>query len=154
MPQRRTKPTELLARRHRVAQLYLQGRTLVEIGSALGVHYATVSRDLEWLRREWLASAVRDFDAARGQELAKIDELERQAWQGWFRSLEARETKTIERDQLAARQAGEMPQVERGKARVRTEGQAGNPAYLHQIGWCITKRCELLGIRKPQEPPP
>lgn len=134
MPQPRTKRTEQLERRQRVARLYLQGKTLAEIGAVVQVHYSTVSRDLEWIRGEWLDSAIRDFDEARSLELAKIDALEREYWEAWQRSQKKREVSKITRG----------PDGDRTE--LRQEQMVGNPLFLAGVERCIAKRCELLGL--------
>ena len=63
--------TEIENRRRQVAERYLRGEYQSAIADTLGIDQATVSRDLKALRAAWLASAVRDFDLARAQELAE-----------------------------------------------------------------------------------
>ena len=55
----------LLERRSKVADLYVQGHTQTAIGNQLGVSQGTISGDLIVIRKEWLASTIRDFDLAR-----------------------------------------------------------------------------------------
>lgn len=146
MPQARTKATEQIQRRNRVASLYLRGHTQAEIAEQVGVDRSTVSRDLEWVRGEWLDSAIRDFDEHRAKELARIDETERQAWIGWERSLKDREVQTRERG------TGTQGPIDKRK-RTR-EGQSGNPAFLATVLACVEKRCKLLGLEAAPAPPP
>src|SRR5262245_53581405 len=75
-----------LDRRKRVAALYIQGQSQARIAEQVGVAQGTISYDLQAIRKEWLASSVRDFDEAKSQELAKLDHLEAEAWAGWERS--------------------------------------------------------------------
>lgn len=59
-------------RRRDAARFYLRGRTQAEVAELLGVAQQTISRDLETVRAEWLASAKLDMDAIKARELAKL----------------------------------------------------------------------------------
>lgn len=133
--------TELAKRRQEVAERYLRGEYQTTIADALGIDQAQVSRDLKALRSMWLSSAIRDFDAAKAQELAKIDEVERAAWSGWTRSTEDKE--------VAVQEAGADKKLK--KATLRKEGQSGNPAFLSTILTCIERRCAILGLDAPKK---
>jgi transcriptional regulator with XRE-family HTH domain len=130
--------TEVLARREDVARRYLQGQTQSEIAGVFGVSQAQISKDLAAIRAAWLASAVRDFDAAKAQELAKIDTVEREYWLAWERSKKDKETEYSE-DSSKGFKSGK-----------RREGQAGNPAFLAGVLTCIERRCAILGLDAPK----
>lgn len=132
--------TEIAQRRQQVAERYLRGEYQSAIAQSFGVDTATISRDLAAIRAQWLASAVRDFDAAKAQELAKIDEVERAAWAAWQRSTEDKE--------VAVQEAGADKKLK--KATLRKEGQSGNPAFLSTILTCIERRCAILGLDAPK----
>lgn len=134
MPQPRNKRTEQLQRRYEAARLYLQGLTYLEIGLKLGVNASTICRDLQAVRKEWLESSIRDFDELKAKELAKLDEIERQAWEGWWRSRQDRETRIVE-DSPAGR-----------KSKLRRSGQAGDPRFLTIMLTCARQRQEILGL--------
>lgn len=149
MPRRRSAAADRLAmaeRRRRVAALYLRGETQAEIASAVGVDQGTVSRDLEALHADWKGSGLIDFGERKGQELARLDVLERVAWQAWERSCQDAE-KTV-RKRVPA---GDGHRVETTHTR---EGQAGDPRFLERVGWCIDRRCELLGLDPPKKVAP
>jgi IS30 family transposase len=80
MPLRPSKRLALLQRRQQVADLYLRSWTQTAIAERLSVTQPTICEDLKRIRRQWRESAIRDFDAAREQELQKLDLLEREAW--------------------------------------------------------------------------
>ena len=61
-----------------VARLYLEAVTQTAIGKQLGVSQQQISYDLKIVRQRWLESSIRNFDEARGHELAKIDCVERE----------------------------------------------------------------------------
>lgn len=135
--------TVMADRRRRVAALYLRGDSQYEIARAVGVNQGTISRDLEAVRAEWLAAAVRDFDARRAEELARLDALETEAWAAWERSRAPAETTTAEKAETA--------DGTRSKASKRVEGRDGDPRFLQVVERCIARRCELLGLDEPQK---
>jgi hypothetical protein len=124
-------------RRNQVAELYVQGRYQAEIGQLLGVTQQQVSLDLKAIQQEWLKASVRNFDTIRAEQLAKIDRIEREAWQAWERSLKQREVTIQEVTESATRI---------NKVTLRKEGQDGDPRYLQVIQKCIDQRCDLLGL--------
>jgi hypothetical protein len=124
----------ILERRKFVAQRYLRGESQWTIARALEVAQATVSNDLRAIQQDWLNSSLRDFDALKAQELAKVDEVERTAWVGWAKSQENTEI-------LKAEMAGD-----KSRTSTVTKGQAGNPRFLDVVLKCIERRCAILGI--------
>lgn len=139
--------TTLLARRQQVAAAYLRGEYQAEIAARFGISQQQISLDLKAIRSAWLQSAIRDFDAARAEELAKIDAVEAEYWSAWDRSKKDKEVATQEG-------SGEIdPQTKRPRIKklsLRKEGQSGNPAYLAGILSCIDKRCAILGLDAPK----
>ena len=132
--------TALLDRRRQVAEAYLRGEYQNDIAARFGVSQQQISKDLAAIRAAWLTAAVRDFDAARAQELAKIDAVEREYWDAWERSKKDKETTLHDVD--GAKQIK--------KATIRREGQSGNAAYLAGILTCIERRCSILGLDAPK----
>jgi hypothetical protein len=140
MPPGTRHQTIMAARRQQVAHLYLKGEMQTQIAQRLGVDQSMISLDLKALRAAWLQSALRDWDALKSIELAKIDLVELEAWQAWERSKQPREVIVSEVTEGRSR---------RGTRRV--EGQAGDPRYLAEVQKCIAKRCEILGLNAPQK---
>lgn len=129
---------EKVDRREKVARMYLSARTQAEIAATLGINQATVSRDLKALQQQWQANALQSIDKIKAKELASIDRLEREYWDSWIASREAKETTTSEQSTVASGQ--------RIKAAIRTEQRDGDPRYLEGVRWCINKRCEIMGL--------
>jgi len=137
---------QLARDRRRIADLYLQGWLQADIAGEIGISPATVSRDIKALQKDWLASALIDFDKAKAGELAKVDRLEREYWQAWARSCEDAETVT---EKARASKGSERPDsVEKTK---QAKGQAGDPRFLSGIQWCIEQRCKILGVEAPKK---
>ena len=130
-------------RRHRVAALYLQGRTQWEIARTVQRSQGTICTDLKAIEAEWLRSAVMDVNARKARELAKVDRVEREAYRGWRRSL-----KNAEKTRKKAIDAGDG---QRKEAETISEGQAGDPRFLQIVMSCIERRCKLLGADAPQK---
>jgi hypothetical protein len=69
-----------------VESLALSGVPQYAIAEQIGVSRQTILRDLKTLEKRWKDSAVRDLDAAKGKELAKLDNMEAEAWRSFRRS--------------------------------------------------------------------
>lgn len=133
----RPNPQEKLAileRRKNVARRYIRGELQHEIACAFEVDVSTISRDLKAIQAEWMAQAVLDRGEWTARELAKIDEVERNAWVAWAKSQENAEV-------LRAKLRGGTSETEKV-----SKGQAGDPRHLEIVLKCVTKRCELLGL--------
>lgn len=144
-----TKRTKDQALRDRfvVADLYLKGRNLRQITEELNersdVDYvlsmSSIARDLNLVRDHWLASMVRDFDQAKAIELAKLDNLEREAWYAWEWSKTEKKTKTI-------KATGPRHGLQNVEKTEKTEESVGDPRYMQVILQCIEKRVKILGL--------
>lgn len=130
---------ELEERRTEVARLYVQGLTQHEICKRFGVSQPTISHDLKRIREAWRNSAIRDFDALRDEQLAKVDEAERRAWEVFERSREDAVKTRREVDADGKFGEGYMERV----------GQAGDLRALDTVLKCIERRCKLLGLDAP-----
>lgn len=120
-------------RRQQVAALYLQGWKQAEIARHLDVAQATVCNDVEFLCRQWRASAQRDIALAVGMELEKLERLMREAWAGWERSQKPQQSAEIAGDQ-------ERP----SKKRIRN--QHGDARFLNVVHNCLASRRALLAL--------
>mgnify|MGYP001580805097 CR=1 FL=1 len=144
--------TQMLARREEVARRYLRGEHQYTIGRAVGVSQVQVSHDLKAMRDLWLASSLRDFDALKAEQLAKIDAVEVEAYAAWFRSQQPREvslTEQTEGGEVVGVDGTSQPKRPTRKASMRREGQSGDPRFLAVIQKCIDQRCVILGLESP-----
>ena len=132
------RPAQIAKDRKIIGKMYLRGMLQSEIAVKLKMSQPQVSRDLKGLHKEWLKSALIDFNEAKSKELAKIDNLEVTYWLGWLRSLKDAEKSVTEKTTSG-----------NSKARIEREGQAGDPRFLTGVQWCINKRCEIIGIDAP-----
>lgn len=134
--------SRVAARRQEVAARYVRGEYQSQIAKDLHITQQQISLDLKAIRAEWLKSSLRDFDALKAEQLAKVDAIESAAWQGWERSLQPREVTVTE--------ASEGTRPGR-KATMRKEGQGGDPRFLQVIQKAIDQRCQILGIGAREE---
>ena len=136
--------------RRDIADMYLQGWTQARIAGHLGddedreytLSQQMISYDLKKLQEAWQASALVDIDAAKAQELAKVDRLEREYWDAWERSCAPA---------ITTRQEGKA--IEGGVERIVSTSVArnGDPRFLQGVQWCIERRCKILGIDAPEK---
>jgi hypothetical protein len=69
-----------------IAAWYLTGIPQGEIARRLNISRGRVSQELKEIQERWLKSSVRNFDAAKAEQLAKIDKLESEYWAAWIKS--------------------------------------------------------------------
>jgi predicted transcriptional regulator len=123
-----------------VARRYCMGVPQVFIARALGVNQSTVSRYLKIVRKRWLVAQVASYDTIVAEYLARVDNLEREYWEAWVRSLEVKQTTVSEKvDGNAAHT----------KASVRKEDRLGDPRFLEGVRWCLQERAKVLGLYAP-----
>jgi hypothetical protein len=67
----------------RISHEYLHGKTQQEMAQQFGVSQAQISYDLKILQKRWFKSSLENIAAVKARELAKIDALERAAWDAW-----------------------------------------------------------------------
>ena len=128
---------EIVQRRQKVAELYLQGWQQDAIAKELGLRQPMISEDLAKIRQAWRESAIRDFDAARDLELERLNRIEREAWAGWQRSQQPTQSATVDGE------AGSQ------KAKRTVRHQYGDPRFLDIVLRCNEARRKLLGIDAP-----
>jgi hypothetical protein len=138
---------QILADRAKIAERYLKGTFQVDIAREIGVSQQQVSYDLKVIRKEWLNSMVRDFDRAKAEELAKIDNLEAEYWQAWKNSLGENISKTVK---TYGKGEGGDNQETTTKT-IHSKELNGDPRYLEGVRWCIERRCKLLGLDAPDK---
>lgn len=124
-------------RRARVAEAYLRGQYQHEIAQRERVDRTTITHDLKAIQAAWKAAAIRDLDAHKERELARLDQLERTYWQAWERSLSERQkTRTKKTEGKGAT----------AEASLEKEQRDGDPRFLEGVRSCIADRCKLLGL--------
>jgi hypothetical protein len=112
--------TALERRRRLVAEMYLKGLAQSEIAVELRISQATVSREIDALKRDWRDLSRADLNEFHARELRKIELIEREAWEAWKRSQAPGE--------------GE------------SSADKGDPRFLELVNKCIAQRASLLGF--------
>lgn len=130
----------VLERRREVAQRYLRGERQSSIAQFFAVSQAQISMDLKAIHAEWLNRVLQDFSTAKAEELAKLDAIEREAWDAWQRSQSEAEVTS---------QSLTMP--DKRKVSVQRKTQVGDARYLEVVLQCIQRRCALLGLDAPRQ---
>lgn len=135
-----------------IADMYVRGFTFAEIaqtiekerGYRMGIE--EVSYDLDLIRREWMQRALANFDEVKSNELAKIDRLEREAWDSLQQSKQD-QTSTL--TEFYSEKTAEGDRVGKKSVTKKTQGSA-SVEYMKVIQWCIDKRCKIFGLDAPQ----
>jgi hypothetical protein len=164
-----TKAVERAAHLAKLAQLYLRGMTnQYDLAGELGVTQQSISRDLKILQKRWLDNADGDISERRAAQLARVEDVLREAWAAWERSKNEKETTITEQQttQPALAQSATPGENSAGgsasggtaemktKAHWRRVGQTGNPSHMGDIEWAIEETNKLLGLypAQPQQP--
>ena len=139
---RKRKLTKKQRRRLVVARLALLGYSTKVIARELGVKPSTVLKDIRDLHEEWKARIADSIDILKQRELARIDILEREYWNAWYRSIEA-EVKALE--------VKEGDSGKRSTRRSVKKWAVGKVEFLQGVQWCIERRIEILGLKAPEK---
>jgi hypothetical protein len=149
---KRLNPDQMLERRMRVSERYTHGDTLAQIAADEHVSVVQIHKDMKWCREQWRTRAVGAIEQQKTRELARIDQVEVEAWRAWERSIGYYTTVTTKTTsvKMADREGElvELPGVEETRKR---EKLAGDPRFLERIGDCIRKRADILGLDAPRQ---
>lgn len=138
--------------RTRISELYLAGKQQAEIGVIAGEEFridkqpmsqAAISKHLKAIRLEWRTQRAELIDKKIDLELARIDQVEKEAWEGWKRSIGKIKT--------TRSKSGSGPNGAVSEDVETIEHQAGDPRFLSVIQDCVKKRCEILGLNAAQK---
>jgi DNA-binding CsgD family transcriptional regulator len=124
-----------------IASRVLRGDPQNVVARDLGISPSQVTYDMKKIRAEWRQRAQTAMDEMMGEQLAKIDEIERQAWQAWFRSMQEMSTKT-----QYAKADEQTGQPKPSSAVIRTDPGMGDPRHLMIVQWCVEQRLRIFGL--------
>jgi hypothetical protein len=137
-----------------LARMYVRGKSQHEMRLSLNSMYpdrplsgSTINQDLQAIRNAWLNSTLVDFNEAKSKELARLDELEREAFDAWERSKEKhiRLEYEISDDQIPF-SVDKIAEVTRKKKRKVIEATVGDIRYLEMIERVADMRCKIFGL--------
>lgn len=124
-----------------VADLYCKSQTLAAIGRTVGVSVGQVSKDLSAIRSTWKAEGVAKFDERVNRELAKLDYLERRAWEAYELSLEPEEITSSEQTTEGAGADASARTTIGAKRRNRNP----DSKFMDVVTKCIDMRIRIMG---------
>jgi len=144
-------PLEIKQNRVKIAELYIKGVYQAEIATELNLDQSTISRDLKAIQAEWVKNTTLDLDHFKGKEIAKIDQVERTAWEGYTRSLEKfKSTITTGKGITEDKETGKVTAGNKDQV-VKVEERNGDPRFLDVVMKCIERRCKIMGLDKEDE---
>ena len=82
------------------------------------------------------------------KELAKIDNLEREAWEAWENSKKEKQKSFNKTIYDGEPKEGQKPKIKTNEASKTIEASDGNSEFLKVVQWCIDKRLEIIGFGK------
>lgn len=143
------------ARAIEISDLYLKGWSMGKIADELGISVATVHTTLKTLREEWMAVATINFDERKAEELARLDRMERVAWEAWERSTEDLEVKitkverekpvmVVETPHSKSKSKTHKPPPKPTKTRLKKPFDPGMPSYPELLPRKVVEECKRL----------
>lgn len=120
-------PDQVMRDQAKIAERYLKGFKMFEIADELDLSMNQIKYDLREIRKRWRQSSVRDFDAHREEQLARLDLMEASLWREWERSC------------------GD-PDLDK---ELDGPPQTGDPRYMTVMLNIIERRSKLLGLDAP-----
>ncbi len=128
-----------------ISQMYLKGHIQAKIADHINanrdyeVTRQTITRDIKTIQKRWLASSLVDFNEAKAESLAKIDNLEEIYWIQFLAS----------EDPIVKRKTAKKIDGQTTEATQEISLGAGDPRFLQGVQWCIDRRIKLLGLDAP-----
>lgn len=133
------KPIKKAADKKKAAKLREEGKTFRAIGDEIGISYRQVWNDLKEVENELLAEAKESVKNQRENVLAKLRNVQIEAFGAWKKSLLDKERNT---EKL----------TENGLETSRTvENQTGNAQHLSNLMKSISEEAKLLGLYIPEQ---
>lgn len=135
-----------------IARLYMEARSQAAIAEQMGLSINTVAKYLREIREEWKQEYKELWETKKAEQLAKIDRVEEEAWDAWFRScgeqITTKRTVREYRENVDSPRGGHvMVPIEQNREQVVRQ-QNGDPRFLERIQWCIEMRVKILGLIK------
>lgn len=132
---------ERLSHLVRASDMYLHGYWQHEIAKELGVSVRTVGYDLAKLHKLWEEKAIANHEKMMSRALARIDWLERQAFDQWNESLKG--SATITTTYYETDESGE-PLPSRAAMRESEDEGQGAIMWWNALARCVEMRIRIL----------
>lgn len=137
----------IMERRTKAWEMYLRSKSVPEIAKRLRVSEALIWDDLKQSREFW-AERVRSLEDQRVEEVARLDQLEREYWEAWEKSGLEKEVETVEEVPMQGGIGG-SGSLSVSKVTTQKTGQVGDPRFLEGVLRVIDRRARLLGLDAP-----
>lgn len=111
-----------------------------------GITLSQVKTDLDTVQKVWLTLSMRDHQSWLGEMLARLEHLIAECWEGWERSKTTRKITTSRTAKGLRGKTGDDGNDGTQEDTVREEAQAGDPAFLEQIGKNYDRIAKLVGL--------
>lgn len=126
-----------------VADLYLQCVPVHKIATKFNTTVKSIYRDLNNIRKMWAKHALTGAKGIIASELAKLDRIEREAWEMHERQ---------KNDEITdRREKGMTPKGPISKRSKTKQTPKANAAWLQVILDCMEKRAKLLKLYDPDQ---
>lgn len=140
---RNRKKLELATRRGEIQRLMLTQPQLTgeQIGELLGIHKSTVSREYASILAEWRERCMADTSEIVARELAKLELIEKTAWEDYHHSR-------LDRERRESELSGDAKDSGK-KVKLVREGRIADTKFLAIVLDCMERRAKLLGLDAP-----
>lgn len=124
-----------------VNKMFLQNVPIAEMARIIGCHHSTIQYHIEHnLRPIWKQVAASDKET----QVAKINHMERVAWEQFERDAPAETSEQIKHGLLTAGKGKRARLVVIERA-IKTVKRRGEKAWLEIVQWCISEKNRLEG---------
>lgn len=143
------KNAKILKRREQISELYLKGKTQLQIANSLSISRQLVSHDLQILYKEWGKNIEININELKAKELRKLDALEAEYWEIYERSkTEYVKTTTIANKKDSPKTTEKDEKTSAITIKKEQHNRIGNNFILDSVAKLIEQRCKLLGLEK------
>jgi hypothetical protein len=129
---------------------YLQGSTIkqaaarISFEEARGVSFSAVHKHIRAAIDEYEKASQDIITQYKARELAKIDNLEAQAWAAFQRSCQPIKTNQVKNIPLETPKGKKKSNLTIKEETETIRESAGDKRFLDTVQWCIDKRLEIM----------
>lgn len=129
---------------------YLQGCTIkqaaakISFEEARGVSFSAVHKHIRAAIDEFEKSSQDIITHYKARELAKIDNLESQAWAAFQRSCQPTKTSQVKNTPIETTKGRKKSNLTIKEETETIRESAGDKRFLDTVQWCIDKRLEVM----------
>ena len=161
-PEKATKRNKMqkIGDRAVIVEMLLKGQTLYAIHERINelrkgeysLSYSQIVYDAKLVERQWVEEYLSDVNAAKAKELARVDKIERAAWEEWERSK--RTLARTEKEQIENEQGGADGKAynrhRKTRAKKIEQERDADRKFMEIVQWCVDTRCKILGLNAAQ----